>query len=203
MILPGLFPSSMRTRPVVRYTEAIDDARTSSTTIDLTTSALNARAGDLVIFTTYGSYNSSPTISNNAGLTQTSSTSVTSWKFFDGTEPSTIRWTASGGAYNYVSLLILVVSGLQSLVSISSASSSSSSVLQITSPARFWVIDSLANSDTSDVSVPPAGYGGYQKAGISGVAIRSAYRVVDEITQLGGNWANLPAQAVRRSWAFR
>lgn len=202
MILPGVLSSPMQARPTVRYSTVIGEAVTTSTTIDITTSSLNARVGDLVVFSFVASLTAGATVTNNANMSPLGTPQLTSYKFFDGTEPATIRFTVSGGTFATAALAITVASGLRSFVGSTAIPDASAAVVQITSPARFWIVVSFQSAYTTTVATPPPGYTGYQQNG-STLGARTAYRVADENTQLGGSWTNLPAQAFRRSWAFK
>jgi hypothetical protein len=205
MILPGLFPAQVRTRPIVRNGVAFNNARVNTTTISFSSATIAARPGDLVFFTGRPEGSSPSVTGSNFGATLLSSTSPgDAFKFWDGTEPSTLSLTGSG--INIATYVVYVVSGLARFVGNSFVFDSSSAVTPLTQPARFWVVSSGESSGSTQTATPPSGYTGYLQAttlaGDNG-GMRAAYRIADEPMQLTGSWTNLPSQTSRRSFAFR
>jgi hypothetical protein len=208
MILPGLFPAQVRSRPTVRGGATVDNARVDSTTMEISKSLIPASLGDMVVFDSYiegGSFGSNQ--SSNFGLVfPASGPALRGYKLWDGTEPSTLQIRSTDSSLSIGCYSIYVVTGVTKLVEFDTDGSSSSSVLTIAQPARFWITTSTSTGGSTQTSTPPSGYTGYQQATTLAAddgGIRTAYRIADEATQLGGSWSNLPAQNNRRSWAFR
>jgi hypothetical protein len=208
MILPGLFPAQVRSRPVVRGAVVYNNARVSSTTMRFNKADIPARAGDMVVFSAYieGSSFSGDTTSNFNAIAVGTTVLSRVYKLWDGSEPSTLELYALSSTVSIGCYVILVVSGVTKLVSAPFESSTNTSVLEIAQPARFWATVTATSSGSTAVGTPPAGYTGYQQAtttaGDDG-GLRIAYRIADENTQLGGSWSGVPTQSSRRSWAFR
>jgi len=207
MILPGIFPAQVRSRPIVRGGAVYDNARVSSTRMQFAKSDIPARAGDMVVFDSYVEGSSfSGNISSNFGFVSVTGDTLRGYKLWDGTEPDTLQIDSPGSSLSIGCYSIYVVTGVTKLVAFTIDGSSSSSVLTISQPARFWIVSSTNSAGSTITSTPPSGYTGYQRAatqaGDDG-AIRTAYRIADESTQTGGSWSNLPTQNTRRSWAFR
>lgn len=208
MILPGLFPAQVRSRPTVRGGATVNNARVNSTTMEISKSLIPASPGDMVVFDSYiegGSFGSNQ--SSNFGLIfPVAGPALRGYKLWDGTEPSTLEIRSTDSSLSIGCYSIYVVTGVTKLVEFDTDGSSSSSVLTIAQPARFWVVSSTNSAGSTQTATPPSGYTGYQQATTTVAdngGIRTAYRIADEATQLGGTWANLPTQNVRRSWAFR
>lgn len=207
MILPGLFPAQVRSRPIVRGGAVYNNARVSSTRMEFDKADIPASAGDMVIFDSYveGSSFSGDITSNFDFVSVTGDTSR-GYKLWDGTEPDTLQIDSPGSSLSIGCYSIYVVTGITKLVDYVQDGSSSSSVLTISQPARFWIVTSTNSAGSTTTSTPPSGYTGYQQAttlAADNGGIRTAYRIADESTQLGGSWSNLPTQNTRRSWAFR
>jgi hypothetical protein len=204
MILPGLFPAQVRSRPIVRGGVTYNNARVSTSTISFSKATLPALPGDLVLFVGRIEGSNPVVTGSNFGATIVGGVGQHAFKIWDGTEPSTLSLTGSG--INIAPYTAYVVTGLTVFVGSVSASDSSSAVIPVTSPARFWVVSSGESSGSTQVATPPSGYTGYlQATTLAGdnSGIRTAYRISDADTQLTGSWSNLPGQTRRQSFAFR
>lgn len=211
MILPGLLPPLPRTRPFLRSGKTYNNARVNSTTIQFPKSDLMIYPGDMFVVMSYVEVSSSTAgdLASNFGLTFVGTTGIGSphaYKVWDGTEPDTLQITRALSSISFACLSIYVFSGISRFVGVLSDDSSSRSVLQVSSPARVWAVRGGFTGYTTDPSTPPPGYTGYQNAstttGDNGM-VRTAYRIADEGSQLGGSWTNPLSQSSRVSMAFR
>jgi len=212
MILPGLFPAQVRSRPTLRGTYTNNNRRASSSQISIPKADIPARPGDLVALFFYPEGSSRGPTTTNFGFIQPFSEdgdeltrSYSGYKVWDGTEPTDLVWTLSSGSLSIAPVVGYVFTGVTKLAGVAAADTSFSQALSlVTSPARLWLVSSQSTADFTGGTVP-TGYTGFLQAsttaGDNG-SVRSAYRIADENTQLSGNWS-LSSQSYRRSMAFR
>jgi len=214
MIMTGLLPAQVRSRPIVRGGKTYNNARVNNTTIQFTKADIPARVGDMVFFDYYAEFGgSTPTIINsNFGFMPLpysggpGDRGLSGYKLWDGTEPDTMQITCPGAGIAIAPYSIYVVTGVTKLAGTLHEDTSNRSVAALAVPSRIWFISSTTSSGETTIATPPAGYTGYQQATTTASdngGIRAAYRIEDRASALTGSWSSAPTQTGRRTTGFR
>jgi hypothetical protein len=214
MILPGMFPAQVRSRPTVRGGIVYNNARVNNTTIQFKKSDFPASPGDMVVFLYYAEFFSEAfpsIITSDFGFTPMPYTSgpfdrgLNGYSVWTGSEPDTMSIICPNARIAIASYCIYVVTGITKLTSNIYANNTGSMPI-LTTPARIWFNAVGNDGGSTQVATPPNGYTGYLQATTTAAdngGVRSAYTIIDASTQPGGSWTNLPTPTGSMSVGFR